>query len=66
MAIPSLSTVKQFPKKHPAFTEGGMRHIIFHANDNGLEESGALVRLGRKVLIDEELFFSWLKNRGAK
>jgi len=65
MAIPTLSTVKQFTERHPAFPEGGLRHRIFHAESNGLVESGAIVRNGRRVLIDEEIFFEWLRERGA-
>ena len=65
MAIPSLLTVKQFSEQHPAFPEGGLRHRIFFAKENGLSVSGALVRNGRRVLIDEEVFFDWLKGGGA-
>ena len=65
MAIPSLLTVKQFSQKHPAFPVGGLRHRIFYAKENGLSISGALVRNGRRVLIDEELFFDWLTGGGA-
>lgn len=64
MTIPAISTVKQFSAKYPAFPEGGMRHKIFHADTNGLEASGALVRDGRKILIMEDQFFEWLTKRG--
>jgi hypothetical protein len=60
MHVPTLLTVKQFSDKHPAFPIGGLRHRIFYARQNGLEQSGALVRNGRRVLIDEEKFFHWL------
>jgi len=66
MEIPTLSTVKQFSQRHPAFPEGGLRHRIFHADTNGLSGSGAIVRNGRRVLIDEERFFVWLRERGAQ
>lgn len=68
---PSLLTVKQFATKHKAFTEGSLRSMIFQASSrksskgeirgNGLES--ALVRLGRKILIDESEFFKWLETR---
>lgn len=64
MSIPRLLTVRQFSDKHPAFPQGGLRHRIFHAAENGLFESGALVRNGRRVLIDENRFFEWLKGYG--
>jgi hypothetical protein len=65
MSIPNLLTVRQFSQKHLAFPEGGLRHRIFNADKNGLEQSGALIRNGRRILIDEEKFFVWLTG-GAK
>ena len=44
-------TVQQFTEKHAAFTNGGMRSLIFNEDENGLSTAGAIVRLGRKVLI---------------
>lgn len=68
-----LSTVRQFSEHHPAFTAGSLRSLIFQAEPrktsrgdipgNGLAESGALVRLGRRVLIDEAKFFEWLESQ---
>ncbi|STX38816.1 hypothetical protein [Legionella feeleii] len=63
--IPSLSTVKQFCQKYPAFTEGGIRDRIFYADSNGLKKFGAILRNGRRVLIDEGKFFQWLKENQA-
>jgi hypothetical protein len=60
------STVNQFCKRHPAFKVGGIRHYIFHEHQNGLAESGAIVRMGRKVLIDEALFFAWVRSHATK
>lgn len=64
----NLLTVRQFSEKHPAFPQGGLRNLIFYAEDrktskgiikgNGLET--ALVRIGRKILIDEGRFFEWV------
>lgn len=72
----TLSTVRQFSEKHPAFSQGAIRNLIFLAEDrktskgtipgNGL--SVALVRIGRKVLIDEARFFEWIdqQQKGGK
>lgn len=57
------STVKQFTQRHPAFKEGGMRWLIFNEKSNGL--SAAIVRVGRKVLINEEAFFAWVESNGG-
>jgi len=62
MALPTLSTVKQFNQRHPAFPVGGLRHRIFHAETNGMLKAGVIVRNGRRVLIDEERFFDWLRS----
>jgi hypothetical protein len=60
MDTPNLLTVVQFSQKHPAFPIGGLRYRIFHERTNGLAESGAIIRIGRKVLIDEAKFFDWV------
>jgi hypothetical protein len=61
--IPDYLTVQQFVNKHTAFNTGGVRSLIFQANTNGLKQSGAIVRIGRKVLIREDLFFSWVESQ---
>ena len=60
-----LLTVKQLVQKYPCFTTGGMRYYIFYAKTNGLEASGAILRLGRKLLIDEEKFIGWIESQNA-
>jgi hypothetical protein len=47
------STVKQFSERYPAFTVGSLRAIIFNASTNGLSESGAIVRINRRILLNE-------------
>jgi len=70
-APPQLLTVKQFALAYPAFTEAAMRNLIFKANDrassrgavtgNGLLKFGAIIRLGRRILIDDQAFFAWVR-----
>ena len=60
MNKPNLLTVQQFAKQHPAFKVGGLRWQIFNEENNGLKESGAIIRLGRKVMIDSDRFFKWI------
>ena len=57
------STVKEFCEPHDAFTNGGVRSRIFNETTKGLKASGAIVRLGRKVLINEQTFFQWIENQ---
>lgn len=70
---PKLLTVKQFSEHHPAFSQAALRSLIFQAASreasngvipgNGLDV--AIIRLGRKVLIDETKFFSWITAQGG-
>lgn len=39
---------------------GGLRHLIFYEETNGFKH--CVVRLGRRVLIDESKFFEWAEN----
>ena len=64
--MPTLLTVKQLPQKHPAFTEGAVRMYIFNRSQNGLADAGAIVRIGRKVLINEEKWFAWIESQNAE
>jgi len=67
----SLLTVRLFSEKHRAFPQGSLRYLIHLSKDrhssrgeipgNGLDV--ALVRVGRKILIDEDKFFEWLEDR---
>jgi hypothetical protein len=63
-----LSTVNQFSDKHRAFTKGGLRSLIFNEHKNGLAKAGAVIRVGRKVVLDETKFFAWIEdqNQGGK
>ena len=71
----TLLTVRQFADKHQAFPQGSLRNLIFLAENrktskgviqgNGLDV--ALVRIGRKLLIDEGKFFQWIdKQQGGE
>lgn len=57
-------TVGNLPKYEPAFTQGGMRHILFHRGAD-LEKTGVICRFGRKILIDLPKFREWVSQGGA-
>lgn len=65
MSSRNLSTVHQFSQKHPAFTVGSLRWQIFNSRTNGLDQAGVILRVGRKVLIDEDRFFVWLDRQSG-
>ena len=62
-------TVAQFSERNPVFSEAATRNLVFKAESresslgtipgNGLIEAGAVIRIGRKVLINEAKFFAW-------
>ena len=66
--VPVLMTVKDFAAKHSVFKEATIRDIIFRSQHPESPRPGwdargfdqVLVRCGRKVLINETAFFSWL------
>ena len=67
--MPTNSTRKLIPasqwnQHHEWPPPGGLRHLIFNAEKNGFQE--CVVRIGRRVLIDESQFFSWVDNRSGR
>jgi len=61
---PNLETVRTLAQKYPnVITEGGLRWEIFNKDSNGLKESGAILKRGRKILIDADRYFDWLRNQ---
>lgn len=68
-------TVDQFSERNPAFTPPALRNLIFKADSrqssrgeirgNGLAEAGAIIRLGRRVLLDEAKFLAWVAQAGS-
>ncbi len=58
MELQHLKTPRQIVDSCPGITMGGLRMLLFHSRTNGLES--CVVRLGRKLLIDEADFVKWL------
>ncbi len=59
--LPSLLTVNLFSTKHPAFTKSILRNWIFHSTANSFDR--CIVRIGRKVLINEVAVFEWIDSQ---
>ncbi|MCX7111776.1 MAG: hypothetical protein NTX45_16940 [Proteobacteria bacterium] len=70
----NLLTIKQFSDRHKAFSQAAIRNYIFKAapvitNKATIPGNGfdaCMVRIGRKILIDEDAFFSWLDRINGK
>jgi hypothetical protein len=60
---PSLLTVRRLLEKYQWLTEGGIRHFLFHMNENGL--CRAVKKMGRRILIDEDAFFTWIEGQSV-
>ncbi len=60
---PTLLTVSQFSEQFPAFPVGGLRWQIFNEDNNGLRNACAIVRVGRKVLINVDKYFAWIDSQ---
>jgi hypothetical protein len=58
----NLKTVAEFAASSP-FSEHSVRWMIFCAGQNGLQEAGVVVRLGRRVFLDVDAFDRWLDSQ---
>lgn len=55
----NLKTVSQFASGSP-FTEAQVRWWIFNERRNGMDDHGAVVRIGKRVYIDTAAFDRWV------
>lgn len=60
-----LKTVADFAASGP-FTEAQVRWWVFNEHHNGLIEHGAVVRIGRRVYIDEGAFDWWVDSQNQR
>jgi len=56
---PELKTVKQLQPDIPVNLRWALQKHY-----TALLESGVVIRYGKKILIDEEKFWGWLRSRG--
>lgn len=61
MDIKDYVTVKQLIMENPAFTEGGIRSLIFHADSNGFRS--CIRRIGRRILISRSALTCWIESQ---
>lgn len=73
-----LLTVKLFAQRFPAWTEAALRALIYASQDrvasggriikgNGLRDCGAVMRCGRRVLLNPERFLGpWLAGQQSQ
>jgi hypothetical protein len=63
-SIPQYLTVPDWPNYFNWPPNGGLRHIIFHAETNGF--APAIKRVGRRVLIDPEKFWQIVEEQNKE
>lgn len=60
--IPSLLTINGFCEKHSFLTPSALRNKIFYSAQNRMDEFKVVVKLGKRVYINEDNFFNWLES----
>ena len=55
-----LIPIDAWPNFHPWPTPNGLRFYVKHRHTNGLDKYGAVLRVGRRILIDQDRFHAWV------
>ena len=58
----NIFTVAQTAQQIPALSEPAIRWHLFNRELNGLADSGAVIRNGRRILIDLPKYLEWLRS----
>ena len=64
ISVDDLVTIRQLTTNNPAFTEGGIRALIFRADRNGFKR--CIRRIGRKILISKSAFSHWIETQNVE
>lgn len=57
-----LITLPDWPQHHDWPSPRSLRQMIFKREQNGMEASGCIARVGRRVLINEDKFWAWARD----
>jgi len=64
VSVDDFVTIRQLTTSNPAFTEGGIRALIFRAKTNGFDS--CIHRIGRKILISKSAFSHWIEAQNGE
>jgi len=64
ISVDDYVTIRQLTTSNPAFTEGGIRALIFRAERNGF--NSCIRRIGRKILISKSAFSRWIEAQNGE
>ncbi len=56
-----LITAYELSAKYPKLKMSSIRYWLEYRKDNGLQDSGAIVKISRRTYIDEAKFMDWLQ-----
>lgn len=62
-SIPALAERLNAGAETPTLSAHAIRHYVRRADENGLKPH--IIRLGRKLLVNETGFIAWLEQQGA-
>ncbi|HCC24934.1 MAG TPA: hypothetical protein DEP85_05445, partial [Holosporales bacterium] len=62
-SVDDFVTIRQLTTSNPAFTEGGIRALIFRSKSNGF--NSCIRRIGRKILISKSAFSCWIEDQNG-
>jgi hypothetical protein len=63
--LDDLMTVAQLADSIAGITANSIRWDLFNRDSNGLSASSAIVRRGRRILIDRKQYMEWMRAVGA-
>jgi len=63
ISVDDFVTIRQLTTSNPAFTEGGIRALIFRAERNGFNH--CIRRIVRKILISKSAFCRWIESQNG-
>jgi hypothetical protein len=64
VSVDDYVTIRQLTTSNPAFTEGGIRALIFRSKNNGFDS--CIRRIGRKILISKSAFSHWIEAQNGE
>lgn len=62
--LANITDIAGLVAEHPVITEPSVRWAISNRKTNGLAETGAVFKSGKKWLIDIALYVGWLRSKG--
>jgi len=64
--LTDVCTPKALVKENPElFTEGQINWLIKTRHKNGLSETGAILKISRKIYLKKSIFFDWFMQQKA-